>query len=343
MPESPQLPPGQQLVAPGKWPPMGERLPRADDSPWKVQVCGEVAQPRSYSLSELSALGEVEQTVDLHCVTRWSKLGLRFRGVRLATLVAQAHPTEAAKFVSFVARSARGHTTSLPVSDALALHTIVALSADGAPLPTERGGPVRVIVPGRYLYKSLKWLERIELLAADRLGYWEANAGYHNTADPWLEQRYMGGQLSKSEAHAILSSRNVAGRELLSLEAAGRDLAGLDARGAQLRNADFRGCRLLGANFDGANLTNSQLQGANLSEGSLVGADLEGVNFAAADLRGASLEGASFVGASFGCSASDAVIVDSRTRIPRSCLEDLTPDQCELLSDVLAEAGATLV
>jgi DMSO/TMAO reductase YedYZ molybdopterin-dependent catalytic subunit len=343
MPDPQQLPPGQQLVAPGKWPPMGERLPRAGDSPWNVQVCGEVEQPCGYSLGELNALGNVEQTIDLHCVTRWSKLGVPFGGVKLATLIERARPTEAAKFVSFVARSERGHSTSLPLADALSLRTIVALTAEGVPLSIERGGPVRVIVPGRYLYKSLKWLERIELLAADRLGYWEVNAGYHNSADPWLQQRYIASRLSKSEAQAILADRNVAGRELLSLDATGHDLAGLDARGALLRNADFRGCRLSGAKFDGANLTNAQLQGADLADASLVDADLEGVNFAAADLRGASLLGASFVGASFGSSAADAVTVDSRTRLPRTCLDDLTPDQCELLSQVLAEAGATLV
>src|SRR5690349_18332856 len=176
MPDAGNLPPGQQLVAPGKWPPMGERLPRADDSPWSVQVCGEVENPGVYSLAELETLADFEQSIDLHCVTRWSKLGVCFGGVKLSSLFDRARPTDAAKFVSFIARSERGHSTSLPLADALALGTIVASSAEGVPLPIERGGPVRVIVPGRYLYKSLKWLERIELLPADRLGYWEANA-----------------------------------------------------------------------------------------------------------------------------------------------------------------------
>ncbi len=321
---------------------MGERSPRVDDSAWVVHVCGEVSRPATYTLDELRALGPVEQTIDLHCVTRWSKLDVQFSGVPLARLLERAVPECGAAFVSFVARSQRAHSTSLPLADALALKTLVALEADGAPLPPDRGGPVRVVVPSRYFYKSLKWLERIELLAADRLGYWEATAGYHNSADPWREERYIAPNLSKVEAQAILSRRDLAGRELLGLDAHGRDLAGLNARGAVLRNADFRNCRLRGACFDAANLTNAHLQGADLAEASLRGADLQGVNLAGADLRGACLLGASFVGASFGSTPADAVIVDAQTRFLHSCLDELTPQQGALLAVALARAGAVL-
>ncbi|MEX2112602.1 MAG: molybdopterin-dependent oxidoreductase [Pirellulales bacterium] len=340
MTHSQELPPGQQLVAPGKWPSMGERSPRADNSPWVVRVCGAVSRPATYTLDELRAIDRVEQTIDLHCVTRWSKLGVRFAGVPLASVVERAAPKAGAAFVSFVARSDREHSTSLALSDALALGALVALEAEGSPLPQDRGGPVRAVVPGRYFYKSLKWLERIELLTTDRLGYWEATAGYHNLADPWREERYIAPNLSKVEAQAILARRDLTGSELLGLDAPGCDLAGLNARGAQLRNADFRETRLRGACFDRANLTNAHLQRADLTDASLRDADLQGVDFAGADLRGACLLGASFVGATLGSTPADTVVVDARTQFSRSCLDELAPEQCLLLSDALARAGA---
>jgi DMSO/TMAO reductase YedYZ molybdopterin-dependent catalytic subunit len=335
-----KLPPGQQHVARDKWPQMGERMPRPDDSPWQVHVSGCVRHPASYSLDDLREPGTVERSIDLHCVTRWSKLGVPFLGVPLALLIEKAVPDESARYISFVARSERDHSTSLSISDALALEVIVALEAEGKTLPTERGGPVRLVVPGRYFYKSLKWLERIEVLGADRLGYWEATAGYHNLADPLREQRYIASNLSKAEAHAILTSRNLADREVLSLEAQGLDLAGLNARGARLRNVDFRGCCLRGACFDTANLTNGHLQNADLRDASLRGADLEGVAFAGADMRGACLLGASLVGASFGSTPADSIVVDDRTLVPRSAAWQLSPKQSALVEIVLAHAGA---
>src|SRR4051812_27570129 len=114
-----QLPPGQQLVGAGKWPSVGESVPRADTSLWRVEVTGLVKQPMDLSLEALRALAQVEQLMDIHCVTRWSRLGVRFGGVALATLLAQAGVSAEARFVSFVARSERQHSTSLPIDDAL--------------------------------------------------------------------------------------------------------------------------------------------------------------------------------------------------------------------------------
>ncbi len=343
--QPPELPPGQQWVAPHKWPAMGERCPRRDDGPWRVELAGAVAGPCGFSLWDLRNMPQVEQTMDIHCVTRWSKPGVRFAGVPLSALLEVAVPDAAAKFVSFVARSQRGHSTSLALADALRLGTLVALEAEGSPLPDERGGPVRVVVPGRYFYKSLKWLERIELLAVDRLGYWEATAGYHNGADPLLEQRYMAPGISGAEARAMLSTRDVSGRALRSLDARGHDLTGLVARSALLRDADFRGCQLRGACFDGANLTNAHLQGADLRDASFDRADVEGANFSGADLRGARLLASSFLGTSF-CDAPDdeerAVQFDARTQITPSALDDLTPDQQAYVRHALAEAGVVL-
>jgi DMSO/TMAO reductase YedYZ molybdopterin-dependent catalytic subunit len=335
------LPPGQQLVAPGKWPFVGERQARADNSPWSLTIAGAVSRPRAYSLGDLRALPQVERAIDIHCVTRWSKLGARFSGVPLADLLEAAGPDPAARFVSFVARSERAHSTSLPRDEALSLNTLVALDYEGAPLPPEHGGPVRTIVPGRYFYKSLKWLERIELLPEDRLGYWEATAGYHNTADPWREQRYIAPSLTKQQAAALIAARDFSGRDLLSINAAGHDLAGLVARGALLRNADFRRCNLRRACFDGANLTNAHLEAADLREATFRGADLEGVNFAAADLRGADLSGASLFGATFveerdgQPMAETAAQFDPRTRLEAEQLEALTPVQFAFVSRAL--------
>ena len=301
-----ELPPGQQLAAPGKWPVVGERASAVSDEPWRVEIVGQVQKPCLLSLEALRAMPQREQAIDIHCVTRWSKPSMAFRGVPLAALIEQAHPTAAARFVSFVARSERGHSTSLPLADALRLESIVAFEADGRPLPPEHGGPVRLVVPSRYFYKSLKWLTRIELLESDRLGYWESEAGYHNTADPWHEQRYLASTISKTAAQAILAQRDLQERDLRGLSAAGRDLAGLKAARAQLRDADFRRCDLSGASFDGANLSNAHFEAARLRGATFRHADLEGANFDGADLRGAVLLADSITAATFAGARLDA-------------------------------------
>ena len=337
------LPPGQQLVAAQQWPTMGQRAPRRADSPWKVHVCGAVRRPCTFTLDELRSLEQLDRMVDVHCVTRWSKPRVRFGGVPLAVLIERAKPVPQARFVSFAARTDRGHSTSLTLADALALDALVTLDLEGVPLPAERGGPVRMVVPGRYFYKSLKWLERIELLAEDRLGYWESTAGYHNTADPHREQRYMAAGLSAAEAREILSTRDIRGHNLLSLRAEGRNLAGLQAQNALLRDADFRGCDLKAARFDGANLSNAHFEGADLRRASFRRADLEGAEFTGADLRGACLLAASLVGASF-CEAADAANasrrfarLDSQTQIDRTALGDLAPEQQSFLQRKAAD------
>ena len=337
------LPPGQQLAAPGRWPQVGERTPRDDASPWTVSIGGLVAPPITLSLAELHALPQVEQSIDIHCVTRWSKLGVRFTGVLLADLIAQGAPRDAARFVSFVARSSRAHSTSLLLTDAIDLGALVALSCDGAPLPLEHGGPVRVVVPGRYFYKSIKWLERIELLADDRLGYWEAETGYHNVADPWREERFIAAGISRHELQRLLASRDWSGREVLGVEARGLDLAGLVARGALLRNAHFEGARLSAAILDNANLSNAHFAGADLRGASFRDADAEGSDFSGADLRGADFRGASLLGVSFVDLAAagaerfpSATRIDGATQFDAASLADLAPPQAAF---VLAALG----
>lgn len=337
-----RLPPNQALAAEGRWPVVGERAPRGgDDRPWRVSVEGLVTAPRSWSLEELEELEQVERAVDIHCVTRWSKLGVHFGGVPLSALLGECRPLSEARFISFVARSGHDHSTSVPLADALALGTLVALRSEGRPLETIHGGPVRTVTPGRYFYKSLKWLERIELLAEDRLGYWEADMGYHNEADPWREQRYVAANVDRREARRLLESRDLAGRDLLSLEAGRRDLAGLDARRALLRNAWFQEAKLAGARFDGANLSNAHLEGAQLVGASFRDADLEGADFRGADLRGADFRGASLFGATFcpepgDASGRPAALVDRTTRISRDQLDGLSEAQQEFLERRLA-------
>ena len=215
-----QLPPHQQLVRSDQWPLVGERQAAAGPAEWSLALAGEVVRPRRWSLAEFAALPQTAVVVDIHCVTRWSKLGVEFRGVLLRDVLAQVEATDRARFVSFIARSDRGHSTSLPLADALELGTLLATHVDGELLPAEHGGPLRSVVPHRYFYKSLKWLERIELLAENRLGYWEAEAGYHDRADPWREERYMAADIDRRWARRLIESRNFSGQALRSIDCA---------------------------------------------------------------------------------------------------------------------------
>ncbi|MBW3597461.1 MAG: molybdopterin-dependent oxidoreductase [Planctomycetes bacterium] len=325
---SSSLPPGQQLAAPNKWPLVGERKPLPAPEVWTVEVSGCVVKVASWTLEQLASLPQIERTVDIHCVTRWSKLGARFGGVRLSDLHSRSRPTEEARFVSFIAHSERNHSTSLPLKDVQALDVMLALRFEGALLPEEHGGPVRVVTPGRYFYKSVKWLRKIVLLAEDELGHWERSAGYHNRADPWREERYLAPMLDRREAAKRIAARDFAGCELRSIDANGRDLAGLDARQGILRDANFRRARLEGARFDGANLSNAHFENADLRRAVFRNADVEGADFTGADLRGADFRGASLFGASFFSEGDPqlAARLDATTLIA-AAVEQLTPVQ----------------
>ncbi len=334
------LPPNQQLVAPGKWPIVGERAALVPAGPWTVSCSGAVESARAWLLEELRGLPQVTRRIDVHCVTRWSRLGVEFSGVPLSTLLDLCRPLPTARFVSFVAHSERGHATSLPLSVVRDSDLLVAFEADGQPLSPEHGGPVRIVTPGRYFYKSLKWLARIELLTEDRLGYWEANAGYHNSADPWKEERFLAADLDLHEVRQLLTARDFSGRDLRGVVAAGIDLRGLNAAGSQLRDAHFEGADLRDGGFDGANLSGAHLERSDLRgarfcvDSNGVAADLEGADFRGADLRGARFLGASLFGATFGPidprdSTSSPAVIDATTVIDRLALTSLksTPAQ----------------
>jgi hypothetical protein len=279
-----------------------------------------------WTLAQLQALSQREQAVDIHCVTRWSRLGAMFGGVALSELLQQCRVRPEARFLSFVARSDRNHSTSLPLQTALDLQTLIAFTHNGEPLETIHGGPVRIVVPGRYFYKSLKWLERIEVLADDHLGYWEAEAGYHNNADPNFEERYIAPDISRQMLERALRTRDFSGLDLRGIKAQNRDLSGLVAIGAKLRDGRFQNANLTRANFTQANLSNAQFVGANLTGANLTGADAEGAVFEGANLFGADFSAASLFGATF-TGPNGRALINAETKIPRPLWDTLAPDQ----------------
>ena len=321
-----RIPPGQQLVAPGKWPFIGQRAPSDSDQPWQVSITGQVEQPVTLSLEQLGTQPQCSKTIDIHCVTRWSKLDANFSGVLLEHLLDLAKPKSSAKYISFVSRTDNHHSSSLEIETAINLKTMIATHYADAPLETNHGGPIRCIVPGRYFYKSVKWVETIELLAEDRLGNWEAESGYHNLADPWHEQRYMSPEIDKRKAAKLIASRDFSEQSLRSIDCSKRDLSGLVASKAILRDAKFNDAVLESANFEGANLANAHFRGAKLVGANFKGADVEGADFSGADLRGADFTGAATIGASF-FNQELAATLDATTIIPADQRAKLFPAQ----------------
>ena len=181
-----RLPPGQYLTE--KWPVLDAgSVPRVDLATWDFRVFGEVEQPLRLSWDELKALPATEITIDIHCVTRWSRFDTGFRGVHWRELAPLVGPKPTARFV--VAHAEQGFTSNVPLAAIEDEHALIAYEADGEPLAPEHGWPLRLVVPSTYFWKSAKWLRGLELLAADRPGFWE-RYGYHNDADYWKEQRY---------------------------------------------------------------------------------------------------------------------------------------------------------
>ena len=181
-----RLPPGQYLTE--KWPVLhAGDVPDVDLATWTLRVWGEVEEELELSWDELQALPRTEHVQDIHCVTRWSKFDMAFAGVHWRELEALCRPTPAARFA--IAHAEAGFTANVPLSflrDDLAL---LADSANGEPLTPEHGWPLRLVIPGKYFWKSAKWLRGIELSATDHPGFWE-RYGYHNDADPFREERY---------------------------------------------------------------------------------------------------------------------------------------------------------
>jgi DMSO/TMAO reductase YedYZ molybdopterin-dependent catalytic subunit len=146
-----------------------------------------VEHPYGLDWDQLQSEAQVDWTGDIHCVTRWSKFGMDWRGVSVADLVARAQPRSEATHL--MAHCYGGYTTNMPLADVTEHPALIAHEADGAPLEPDHGGPARLLVPHLYLWKSAKWISRLEVLTEDQLGFWEVN-GYHHRGDPWHEERY---------------------------------------------------------------------------------------------------------------------------------------------------------
>ncbi|MDD5555983.1 MAG: molybdopterin-dependent oxidoreductase [bacterium] len=184
--EGGRLPPGQRWVDDLIEYSAGGR-PGIDEGAWRLTVGGLVGGPLSLTLEEFRSLPHVDSTSDFHCVTTWSVPDCRWRGVRLADLLAMAAPLPAAAFVAVGCHG--GYSTNFPLAVGRLPDVLLADGYRGAPLERRFGGPVRLVVPSLYAYKSAKWVREITLLDADRPGFWES-AGYSNRADPWKEQRW---------------------------------------------------------------------------------------------------------------------------------------------------------
>lgn len=186
--ESPkkQVPPGQ-VVTQG-WPILhAGSVPNISIDNWNLRIHGEVKKEIVLNYSELLELNHTVQKNDIHCVTSWSKLGMTWEGISFKELMKLAEPTPKAHFVVFEAE--QGFTTNLPLDVVNGDDVLIAFKAQGMPLPPEHGGPVRMLVPKRYFYKSAKWLRGIKLTERDEPGFWEIR-GYSNSADPWKQERY---------------------------------------------------------------------------------------------------------------------------------------------------------
>lgn len=185
-PEQPNLPPGQYLTE--GFPVLSAGpTPRVPLDEWELVITTESGQVHRWSWPELLALPSESVTVDIHCVTKWSKLGTTWDGVSLDTLLRDVET--AADFA--LAHSYGGYTTNLPLEDLLDGKAWIAYRYDGDELDPEHGGPARLLVPHLYFWKSAKWVRGIQLLLDDEPGFWET-LGYHDYGDPWREQRYQG-------------------------------------------------------------------------------------------------------------------------------------------------------
>ena len=183
-----RLPPGQYLTERFPVLHVGD-IPTYAPGEWNLTVNGLVERPFTLSFEELTALPSVTLTTDIHCVTKWSKFDTVWRGVKLKDLLDTAgiHPDA----THVMGHAEYGYTANLPMEDALRDESMVVWEYEGEAIEPIHGGPVRLLVPNLYFWKSPKWLRGIELMNADKPGFWERN-GYHMYGDPFLEQRHWG-------------------------------------------------------------------------------------------------------------------------------------------------------
>jgi len=192
-----RLPPGQSRTR--RWPVLdtGVHPPIMGRGEYRLVVDGEVERPLDLTWSDIESFPVVQVLADMHCVTRWSRLGVLWEGIRVADVLAAATVREKALFVTAIGRDAVNHakdgtvfwTTNLRVDECTGPDCLLAWSHDGRVLSNEHGGPLRLVVPSRYAWKSAKWLCRLTVTTEEAPGYWE-RGGYHLRGDPWKEQRF---------------------------------------------------------------------------------------------------------------------------------------------------------
>jgi len=182
----PKLPVGQSPSK--KWPVLDLGiLPEVTRESFRLTVDGAVEAPLVLGFRELLELPQVEDVSDLHCVTTWSKFDLAWKCVRVSELLALARPLASAQ--ALMAHASDQYTTNVSLEEALKPDVLLVYQVDGAPLPREHGGPVRMITPQLYAWKGAKWINRLELLTENAPGFWEQR-GYSMTAHPWRDDRY---------------------------------------------------------------------------------------------------------------------------------------------------------
>ena len=202
-----RVPPGQTLTT--KWPVLTYGLtPRFDQKSWTFRCFGLVEEEVAWTWEEFLKLPRTEVACDIHCVTRWSRLDNRFEGVHIREIMKRVRLKTGAKYVLIHADP--DYTTNLPLDDLVDDDVLLALRHDGADLTPDHGGPLRLVVPKLYFWKSAKWLRAFEFLDVNPPGFWELN-GYHMHADPWKEERY-----SDQETRAMQLMRAEAVRKLRS-------------------------------------------------------------------------------------------------------------------------------
>mgnify|MGYP001156853643 FL=1 len=183
---SPKHPPGQKIVE--NWPVLDIGIqPEIPLENWSLTISGLVKNPKMFSWDEFMALPQVDDVSDFHCVTSWSRLDNKWRGVKFSDIANHCGILPEAKFVYIKAYDA--YSTNLPLEEAMKYDVLLVHQWEGSPLTREHGGPVRMITPQLYAWKGAKWIGEIEFRDKDELGYWEQR-GYSNTAEPWLNDRY---------------------------------------------------------------------------------------------------------------------------------------------------------
>lgn len=181
-----RLPPGQRQVSQLEVLHMGS-IPRFDTAEWDFRVFGMVEKPLQLTWEEFRGLPQTTVTADFHCVTGWTRFDCQWRGVAFKTIAEMVRPRAGAAYV--MVHADNDYTTNVRLDDLMADDVVLAMELDGHPLKPHYGGPLRLVVPKKYAYKSAKWLQGIELMSEDKPGFWESR-GYSGSADPWTEDRF---------------------------------------------------------------------------------------------------------------------------------------------------------